>query len=158
MSAGPYCLSPGETGQVPLLLNCTPLSSAAETLADSSGSAAWSPVSMMSEQEMPHSVFWGRCQSQMWVLTWGVLLCRGCAGGGVRVPVAGVVQGGDPVICHLGLREYCSEHGVEGLGSEPSCLALLRLLTAAPRLCISCSRLDSRLASWSFPLELSVHE
>lgn len=35
----------------------------------------------------------------------GVLLCRGCAGGGVRVPVAGVVQGGDPVICHLGLRE-----------------------------------------------------
>lgn len=63
----------------------------------------------------------------------GVLLCRGCAGGGVRVPVTGVVRGGDPVTWASG--RHCSERGVEGLGLESSCLALLHLLTAVPRAC-----------------------
>lgn len=77
----------------------------------------------------------------MWVLTWG-FCCAGDVLEGVCVCLLQAwSRAGTLSFVTWASGRYCSEHGVEGLGSEPSCLALLRLLTAAPRLCISCSRL-----------------
>ena len=100
--------------------------------------AVWSPVSMMSSRRYCR-VSSGAGVSVMDVgADLGVSWCRGCDGGGVHVPVTGGVQGRDPVSWAQGVTA-ASRGG--GLGSEPSCLTLPRLLAAAPHLCTSCFRL-----------------
>ena len=74
----------------------------------------------------------------MWVLTWGfrgagavmegVFMCLLQAGSRAGTPSAG-------------LRKLLQRARGGGLGSEPSCLTLPRLLAAAPHLCTGCSRL-----------------
>ena len=72
----------------------------------------------------------------MWVLTWGF---RG-AGAGMEGVFMCLLQAGSRAgTPSAGLRELLQRARGGGLGSEPSCLTLPRLLAAAPHLCTGCS-------------------